>query len=73
MAKELSHKPINPKHVRSAQDSELDDLFESVVEEIEDRQAHLQALGDEADQVTKDRLKNEIVDRIADLQKIRTL
>ena len=42
-------------------------MFDSVVEEIEDRQEHLEALGDKADQATKDRLKNEIVERIADL------
>ena len=33
----IGSKPLNPKHIRSAQDAELDDLFDSVVEEIEDR------------------------------------
>ena len=49
LANQLFGKPENLKQVRSAQDAELDDLFDSVVEEIEDRQEHLEALGDKAD------------------------
>ncbi len=33
----LLQKPSDLKHVQSAQDAELDDLFDSVVEEIEER------------------------------------
>ena len=35
--------------VQTDQDEELEDLFESIVEEIEDRQKHLESLGDAAD------------------------
>jgi hypothetical protein len=33
----ILQKPSDIKHVKSAQDAELDDLFESVIEEIEER------------------------------------
>ena len=33
----MLQKPSDVKHIQSAQDAELDDLFDSVVEEIEDR------------------------------------
>jgi hypothetical protein len=33
----LLKKPSDMKHVRSAQDAELEDLFDSIVEEIEER------------------------------------
>jgi hypothetical protein len=33
------------KHVKNAQDAELDDLFDSVVEEIEERQEFIEKMG----------------------------
>jgi hypothetical protein len=41
----LLQKPSDLKHVKSAQDAELDDLFDSVVEEIEERQEFLEKMG----------------------------
>jgi len=61
------------KHVLSAQDAELEDLFSSVVEEIEERQEHLEKMGDDCDKATAARIKGEICSRIAELQKIREL
>ena len=57
------------------QDDELEDLFESVVEEIEERQNYLekiQGIGGKTKDI-EERLKNEIVDRIAELQRIREI
>jgi len=48
-------------------------LFDSVVEEIEERQQHLEALGDSATTAIENRIKNEIVERIGELQRIRDL
>ena len=45
-------KPTDFKHVQSAQVAELEDLFISVTEEIEERQEHLEALGDSCDKAT---------------------
>lgn len=66
-------KPSDMKHVQSAQDAELEDLFMSVVDEIEDRQAHLETLGDNCDKETKERIKHEIAERVGELQRIREL
>lgn len=71
--KKLLQKPSDMKHVRSAQDAELEDLFLSVVEEIEDRQEHMERLGEGCDKVTAQRLKNEIIERVGELQRIREL
>ena len=57
----------NRSHIQSAQDEELEDLFESVVEEIEERQEHLESLGDMADKQLQERIKNEIIERIGEL------
>ena len=59
--------------MQKAQDAELEDLFDSVVEEIEERQQHLEDLGDGIDRNIETRVKNEIVDRIGELQRIRNL
>ena len=56
------------------QNAELEDLFNQVVEEIEERQkylADLSKMGNSKD--IEKRVKNEIVERIADLQKIREM
>eukprot|EP00343_Euplotes_focardii_P004351 CAMPEP_0205813006 /NCGR_PEP_ID=MMETSP0205-20121125/17639_1 /ASSEMBLY_ACC=CAM_ASM_000278 /TAXON_ID=36767 /ORGANISM="Euplotes focardii, Strain TN1" /LENGTH=197 /DNA_ID=CAMNT_0053094611 /DNA_START=108 /DNA_END=698 /DNA_ORIENTATION=- len=53
------------------QNAELEDLFNDVVKEIEDRQKYLKdlsKLGDNKD--IEERTKNEIIERIAELQKI---
>lgn len=61
------------KHIRSAQDAELEDLFMSVVEEIEERQEFLEKMGSDCDKGTQSRIKGEIVARIGELQRIREL
>lgn len=48
-------------------------MFHSVVEEIEERQNHLEDLGEDCDRNIATRIKNEIVERIGELQKIRDL
>ena len=40
---------FNKASVQSKQDEELEDLFEAICEEIEDRQHHLESLGEQAD------------------------
>ena len=53
---------------------ELEELFESVVEEIEERQAHLEEvvrLG--GNKEIESRLKGEIVSRVGELQRIREI
>lgn len=47
----LQH-PSDIKHVRSQQDAELEDLFDSVVEEIEERQEFLEKMGNDCDKGT---------------------
>lgn len=69
----LLQAPSDMKHVRSAQDAELEDLFESVVEEIEERQEFLEKMGLDCDKATQARIKGEIVARIGELQRIREL
>ena len=63
----MLQKPSDLKHVKSKQDAELEDLFASVEEEIEERQNHLERLGDAADKATQERIKNEIIERIGEL------
>lgn len=41
----ILQKPSDMKHVKNAQDAELDDLFDSVVEEIEERQEFIEKMG----------------------------
>ncbi len=69
----ILQKPSDIKHVKSAQDAELDDLFESVIEEIEERQEFIEKMGADCDKATQTRIKNEICERIAELQRIRDL
>ena len=69
----LQSKPKTKAAYQSEQDEELEDLFESVVEEIEERQHHLEQLGDLADKNIETRIKAEIVERIGELEKIRKL
>lgn len=64
---------FSKQSIQTAQDQELEDLFESIVEEIEDRQNHLESLGDAADKRIQERIKAEICERVAELQRVRTL
>ena len=48
-------------------------MFDTVVDEIEERQEHLVALGNSVSKQAQTRMKNEICERIAELQKIREL
>ena len=73
LAKNLVAQHFNMEKVISEQDAELEDLFESIAEEIEERQLHLESLGEAADKKIKDRIKTEICERIAELQRIREL
>ena len=69
----MQKQPKSKAAIQSEQDEELEDLFDSVVEEIEERQQHLEALGDNATTAIEGRIKNEIVERIGELQRIRDL
>ena len=73
LASSLAATNFNKDKVQTDQDAELEDLFESIVEEIEERQNHLEALGDHADKAIQERIKTEICERVAELQRIRTL
>ena len=73
LLQKLQKHPKSKAAIQSEQDEELEDLFESVVEEIEERQRHLEDMGDQATQDIQTRMKNEIVDRIGELQRIRDL
>lgn len=56
------------------QDEQLEDLFDSVVDEIEERQEYLEhivAAG--GNKEIEQRTKNEIIERIGELQKIKEL
>ena len=67
-------RPKTNEEMRNEQDDELEDLFDSVVEEIEERQEYLDkviAMNGKKDIIQ--RVKNEIVERVAELQKIREL
>lgn len=57
---------------RTKQQEELQDLFDTVVFEIEDRQQFLEEMSGGNKQV-EERVKKEIIDRIAELQKIKEL
>ena len=59
---------------KEEQDDELEDLFDSVVDEIEERQEYLDTLQEGVGKKDIEaRIKNEIVSRIGELQKIREL
>lgn len=59
---------------REEQDEELEDLFDSVVDEIEERQEYLEKIVEcGGNKEIETRTKNEIVQRIGELQKIREL
>ncbi len=56
------------------EDEELEELFDSVVQEIEDRQEYLEKVQQcGGNKEIETRTKNEIVERIGELQKIKEL
>ena len=73
LLQKLQKQPKSRAAIQSEQDEELEDLFDSVAEEIEERQRHLEDLGEAADRNIQARIKNEIVERIGELQRIRDL
>lgn len=60
---------------KEEQDEELEDLFDSVVDEIEERQEYLDRINESvgSNKEIENRIKGEIVERIGELQKIREL
>jgi predicted secreted protein len=59
---------------KEEEDQELEELFESVVDEIEERQEYLEAIQKAGgNKEVETRTKNEIVERIGELQKIKEL
>jgi len=68
-------KPKDPESekkgmTKDEQQEELEKLYEDVVAEIEDRQQYLEEIAHLDEPKIKDRVKKEIVDRVAELQKI---
>ena len=63
--------PQNIEQARTKQDEELEDLFDQIIYEIEERQQFLEECGNNKE--VENRMKKEIVDRIAELQKIKEL
>jgi len=55
---------------KSEQQQELEQLYEDVVAEIEERQQYLEEINHLDEPKIKERVKKEIVDRVAELQKI---
>jgi hypothetical protein len=55
---------------KSEQQQELENLYEDVVAEIEERQQYLEEINHLDEPKIKERVKKEIVDRVAELQKI---
>lgn len=67
-------RPKTNEEVRTEQDEELEDLFDTVIEEIEDRQEYLEKVIEMGgNKEIEKRIKNEIVERVAELQKIREI
>lgn len=73
LAGQLMNKPKSKQQIENEQDAELEDLFDSVVEEIEERQEFLDEMGDQADKAMQEKLKFEICERVGELQKIRKI
>jgi len=68
-------KPKNPEEdkkgmTKNEQQDELEKLYEDVVGEIEERQQYLEEINHLDEPKIKERVKKEIVDRVAELQKI---
>lgn len=67
-------RPRTKEEWRDEQDAELEDLFDGIVEEIEERQEHLDKVVEMGgNKEIESRIKNEIVSRVAELQKIREI
>ena len=66
----LLSQPTNISEHRSQQDKELEDLFDSIVFEIEERQQFLEEVtlgGKQPNKEVEARMKKEIVERIGEL------
>ena len=66
----LLAQPSNIQEHRSQQDRELEDLFDQIVFEVEERQMHLEEVtqgGKKPNREIEARIKAEIVDRIGEL------
>ena len=72
----LLNQPTTANQIQTKQDEELHDLFDQIIYEIEDRQQHLEDItkgGTVQNKQVETQMKKEIVDRIAELQKIKEL
>lgn len=66
--------PTSLAQAQSDQDDELNDLFDQIAIEIEERQQFLEEMTKTGpNKEVEDRMKKEIVERIAELQKIKEL
>ena len=49
---------------------ELDEMFDQIVQEIDDRQAYLESIDHLEEPQLKQKIKKEMIERIAELQRI---
>ena len=70
----LLSQPTSLAQAQTEQDAELQDLFDQITIEIEERQTFLEDMSKNGpNKEVEDRMKKEIVERIAELQKIKEL
>ena len=62
-------RPKTKEQYMDEQAQQLEDLFETIIEEIEERQEHIEAVG-MTDKKIENRLKHEIAERIGELQRV---
>jgi len=55
---------------REEEDRELEDLYQQIEEEINERQEYLETISHLDEPKIKERIKSEIVERISELEKI---
>ena len=73
-AEYLLSQPTSLLQAQTEQDRELQDLFDQITIEIEERQKFLEDMTKQGpNKEVEDRMKREIVDRIGELQKIKEL
>jgi hypothetical protein len=58
------------KQPRKELKQELDELFDQIVAEIDERQHYLESIEQLEEPKLKERIKREMIDRVAELQKI---
>lgn len=56
-----------------SKNDELDMLFEQIVQEIDDRQQYLDSIDHLEEQELKSKIKRQMIERIAELQRITEL